>query len=167
MVSLRRRLRSCSSPMVATSASAWPTRRSSGWNGPELARKKVERPDDLAPQPHGQGLHGAEPGLHGRGGELGPSLARPGEVSRGDGLAGAEAVQAWSLAILDLEQLNQLGCLAGCRRYAQLAARVSEHDPGGGCGEQPDAAVGEHVQEVHDVEIGDHGVCQVDEGAGQ
>ena len=97
----------------------------------------------------------------------GPALAAAGEVIRGDGLAGAEAVQAWSLVVLQLEQLDQLGCLAGGRRDAQLAARVGEHHAGRGRGEQADAAVGEHVQEVDDVEVGHHGVGQVDESVGQ
>jgi hypothetical protein len=51
----------------------------------------------------------------------------------------------------------------GCG-HPQPAARVGEHHPGRGSRQQPDAAVGEHVQEVDDVEILDHRVGQVDEG---
>lgn len=44
---------------------------------------------------------------------------------------------------------------------------VGEQHPGGGGGQEPDAAVGEYVQEVDDVEVSDHGVRQVHESAGK
>jgi hypothetical protein len=79
--------------------------------------EQVERADDLVPQPHRQGIDGAETGA-GRGGrEPRPLLARPGQVSGGDRLPGAEAVQARSLVVLDLEQLDQPGFVAGGRGY--------------------------------------------------
>ena len=81
------------------------------------------------------------------------------------GCAVAEAIQARALVVLDLEQLDQPGRLAGRRCHPQLAARVGQHHPGRRHGEQRDAAVGEEVQEVDHVEIGDHGVRQVDECA--
>jgi hypothetical protein len=43
-VSLRRTFRSCNSPMVATSASAWPTRSSAGSNRPGSARNSSSSP---------------------------------------------------------------------------------------------------------------------------
>ena len=40
-------------------------------------------------------------------------------------------------------------------------------ETGGGRGQQLDTAVGEHLQEVDDVEVGDHGVRQVHKGPGE
>ena len=48
----------------------------------------------------------------------------------------------------------------------QPAAGIGEYHPGRGRAQQPDGPVGEQVQEVDDVEVGDHRVGQVDEGAG-
>ena len=65
--------------------------------------EEVQGADDLIPQPHRQGVDGAEPGLGRGGGEPGPPLAGVGQVGGGDRLAGAVAVQAGALVILDLE----------------------------------------------------------------
>jgi hypothetical protein len=81
-----------------------------------VSAEQVQRADDLLAQPHRHGLHGAEPGPGGGGGEPGPYLARASEGADGDGLPGAEAIQARSLLVLDLEQLDQPGFLTGgCR----------------------------------------------------
>jgi hypothetical protein len=74
-----------------------------------------------------------------------------------------EAVQAGTLVVLQLEQLQQPGGLAGGGDHAKLPARVSQQQPGGGDVEQLHAAVGQHVQEVDHVEAGDHGVGQLNE----
>ena len=129
--------------------------------------EQVQRADDLIPQPHRQRLHRREPGPGGGLGEPGPPRGRAGQVGSGDGPAGTEALQAGPFVVLQLEQLQQPGFLAGGRRDPQLAARVGQHDPGRGRGQQGDAAVGEHVQEVDDVEVGDHRVGQLDEGVGK
>jgi hypothetical protein len=107
--------------MVATSARAWPMRRSAGPEGAGGGAEQVQCADDLVTQPHRHGFDGAEPGLDG-GGEPRPALIRPGEIGGADALAGAKAVQARSLVVLDLEQLHQAGCLAGCRRDPQRIA---------------------------------------------
>ena len=149
--------------MVATSARAWPTRMSAGSKGPGAGAEEVQRADDLLAQPHRQGLHGGEPGLLGGGREPRPALRRGGQVLGVDGLAGPEAVQAGTLVALYLEQLKQPGGFAGGGHHAQLTARVSQQQPGGGDVQQLHAAVGQHVQEVDHVEVGDHGVGQLDE----
>ena len=100
------------------------------------------------------------------GGELGPALVGA-QVGARHGLAGPEAVQAGSLVALQLEQLEQPGGLAGGGHHAQFPARVGQQQPGGGDVEQLDAAAGQHVQEVDDVEIGDHGVGKLDKGLRQ
>jgi hypothetical protein len=89
------------------------------------------------------------------------------QVGGGDGPAGAEAVQAGTLAVLQLEQLEQPRGLAGGGHHAQLAAGVGQQQPGGGDVKQLGAAVGQHLQEVDDVEVGDHGIGQLDEGLRQ
>ena len=149
--------------MVATSASAWPTRMSAGARAPAVGAEQVQRADDLLAQPHRQGLHGGEPGLPGGGREPRPAARRGSQVRRGDRPASPEAVQAGTLVVLDLEQLEQPGGFAGGGHHAQLTARVSQQQPGGGDIQQLHAAVGQHVQEVDHVEAGDHGVGQLDE----
>ena len=97
---------------------------------PRAGAEQVKRADDLITQPHRQRLHRLEPGTRGRGRKPRPALIWPGEVGRGDRTPSAEAVQARALVILDLEQLDQPGRLAGRRRYPQLTAWVGQHDPG-------------------------------------
>ena len=132
------------------------------WGGAE----KVERADDLVAQPHRQGLHGGEAGLSGGGGELGPALVST-QVGGCDGVPGAEAVQAGPLVALQLEQLKQPGGLAGGGHHTQFSARIGQQQPGGGNVQQLGAAGGQHVQEVDDVEVGDHGVGKLDKGLRQ
>ena len=72
-------------------------RKSTGPSGP--GPEKVQRADDLVPQPHRHCLDAAEPGLHASGREPRPSLARFTHIGAGDGLPGAEAVQARALVI--------------------------------------------------------------------
>jgi hypothetical protein len=148
---------------MATSAKAWPIRMSAGGGGPWGGAEEVQRADDLLAQPHRQRLHGGEPGLLGGGREPRPAPRGGGQVRGVDGLAGPEAVQAGTLVVLYLEQLKHPGGFAGGGYYAQLAARVSQQQPGGGGIQQLHAAVGQHVQEVDDVEAGDHGVGQLNE----
>ena len=136
---------------------------SRGGEGPCIGAEQVQRADDLLAQPHRQGLHGGEPGLPGGGREPRPALRRGGQVRGGDGLAGPVAVQAGTLIVLQLEQLKQPGGFAGGSHHAQLTARISQQQPGGGDVQQLHAAVGQHVQEVDHVEAGDHGVGQLDE----
>jgi hypothetical protein len=85
--------------MVATSASAYVR----GVEGTRDGAEQVQRADDLVAQPHGQGLHGGEPGLLGGGGEPGPALRFGGQVGGGDGPASPEAVQAGTLVVLQLK----------------------------------------------------------------
>jgi hypothetical protein len=74
-----------------------------GSPGTRDGAEQVQRADDLVAQPHGQGLHGGEPGLLGGGGEPGPALRIGRQVGGGDGPASAEAVQAGTLVVLQLK----------------------------------------------------------------
>jgi hypothetical protein len=74
-----------------------------GSQGTRDGAEQVQRADDLVAQPHGQGLHGGEPGLLGGGGEPGPALRIGRQVGGGDGPASAEAVQAGTLVVLQLK----------------------------------------------------------------
>ena len=146
---------------------AWPIRKSSLLKGGCPGTEQVQRADDFVPKPHRQRQDGPESGADRDGREPRPSLIWPFEVGRRDGQAGVEAVQAGALVVLDLEQFEQSGDLAGGRHGTQLAVRAGEQDTGGGRGQQPDTAIGEHLQEVDDVEVGDHGVRQVHKGPGE
>ena len=124
--------RACSSPMVATSARAWPTRTVGAVERPRGGPEQVQRADDLIAQPHRQGLHRGEPGAAGGGREPRPAPGFGGQVSRGDGLAGLKAVQARTLVVLQLEQLQQPDGFAGGGHHPQRPARVGQQQPGGG-----------------------------------
>lgn len=79
---------------------------------------------------------------------------------------GAEALQTRAFVVLQFVEFEEAGFLGGGGHHLQLAAVVGEHDPGGGGAEQFDAAGGQGVQEVDDVEVGDQGVGQFHEGGG-
>src|SRR5450755_1068748 len=80
---------------------------------PGSGAEEVQRADGLVAQPHRQGLHGGESRLAGDGGEMRPAPRFHAEVGGRDGLAAAEAVQAGTLIVLELEKLHQPGLLAG------------------------------------------------------
>jgi hypothetical protein len=73
------------------------------------------------------------------------------------------AVQARTLVVLQLEQLEQADLFAGRRHHSQLASGIGEEDAGGVDVEQLDAAVGQHREQVDDVELSDEGVGELDE----
>jgi hypothetical protein len=64
---------------------------------------QVECSDDLRAQPHGQGVHGAEPGLGCRRREARPPVVGNSQIGVGDGLAGVVAVQTGAVVVLQLE----------------------------------------------------------------
>ena len=152
--------------MVATSASAWAMRRSPGSNGPAVGAEEVQRPDDLITQPHRQRLHRPEPGLGRGGGKPGPPLV---------GAARSAAVTGWPV-----RKQSRHGPWSfwiwnsSSSPAASLEAAATRSSPRGSASTTPaaDAAssgtltFGEHVQEVDDVEVGDHRIGQVDEGVG-
>ncbi len=65
---------------------------------------------------------------------------------------------------MQLEQFQEPGGLAGRGHHTQFAPRVGKQQAGSGDVQQLDAAVRQYVQEVDDIEVGDHGVGQLDEG---
>ena len=87
--------------MVATSASAWPTR-VRGVEGTRGGAEEVQRADDLVAQPHWQGLYGGEPACWAAAVNRG-QRGLGGQVGGGHRPAGAEAVQAGTLVVLQLE----------------------------------------------------------------
>ena len=50
---------------------------------------------------------------------------------------------------------------------AQVAVGCDEHEPGGADVQHLDTAVGEQREQLHDVEVGDEGVSQLDERPGE
>ena len=127
--------------------------------------EQVQRADGLSAQPQRQRVHRPE-----RSGFARPRRRRPatgwprGEVGHADRGAGAVAVQAGALLVLQLQQLHQLGVLAGGGDHAQLSVGVAEHDPGGVGGQQGHAVGDEPVEQVDDVVVVDQGVGERDEG---
>jgi hypothetical protein len=83
-----------------------------------------------------------------------------------DDSAGAEAVQAGSLVVLHLEQLEQLYLLVRRADDAQMAVAVGEEDPGGGSVEELDTSRRQRGEHVDDVEVADEGVDDLDERRG-
>ena len=82
-------------------------------------------------------------------------------------LAGAEGVQARSFVVLHLEQLQQLDVLVGGRHELQPAALVGQQQPDVGVADELGGAVGDHQQELDDVEVVDEGVGDLDEHVGE
>ena len=68
---------------------------------------------------------------------------------------------------LDLEQFEGAHGLVGRCHHAQIATRCGQHQPGRRDVEHVDAPVGEHGQQLDDVEVGDEGVGQFDERLGE
>jgi hypothetical protein len=79
-ISLRVMARSDRIPMVATSASAWPTARSSSGSAPAV--EQVEGADRLSAQPHGYRVNRPESPARGDGADVvGPAVGGIGEVA--------------------------------------------------------------------------------------
>ena len=151
----RRIARSCRMPIVATSASACPSARSASGSDPGGV-EQVQRPDRFTAQPQRQRVHGAEgPRVRERRDEAGHRSRGLGQVGNADRGGGAETVQARALVGLQLQQLHQLGLLAGGGDRPQLAAGVAEHDPGRVGGQQLDAVAHQPVEQVDDVVVVD------------
>jgi len=103
--------------------------------------EQVQRADGLIPQPHRQRLDRREPGLDGGLGEPGPPRGRAGQVSGGDGGGRCGSTPGrgpGSFCKLETAPASPAS-LAGGRRQTQFAARVGQHDPGRGRGQQGDA----------------------------
>jgi hypothetical protein len=128
--------------------------------------EEVEGADDLVPQSHRERLHGGDPRQPRGYRELRPAFVGA-EVGRCDRQAGPEAVQARALVAFQLEQLQQPRRLARGGDHAQLAARVRKQQADSRDVQQPGATVRQQVQEVNDVEVGDHRVRQLNERLGR
>lgn len=86
-----------------------------------------------------------------------------GEVSVDDRLPAVERVEARSVVVLQLEQLEELGTLGGGRHEMRAFLGVGEQDAYGGVAGEPGDAVGEHLQEFDQVELVDERVGDLDE----
>jgi hypothetical protein len=112
-------------------------------------------------------VDGVEAGGERLGREAGPAVVGGGEVLVEDGLAGAVAVQAGAFLGLDLEELQDAHGVAGGGHDPQVAFWRDEHEPGCSDIEHVDASVGEHREELDDVEVGHERVGQLHEGLGE
>lgn len=68
-----------------------------------------------------------------------------------------------ALGVLQHEDLDQPGRVAGRGHRLQAALLVAENDPAGVCTQQLDAALGEGVQGVDRAEVLDQGLGHLDE----
>jgi hypothetical protein len=132
--------------------------------GPRGAAEQVEGADRRAAEFHRDCVDRREAVLAGALDEGWPPLDVVVEIARGDRAARAEAVDAGSLVGLQLEEFEQTGVLVGRRDGLQPAAIVGEQDARGVDAEQFDAAYGEGVQGVGDVEVRAVGVRELHRG---
>ena len=145
------------------SARAWITRTSTGVQAALLGAEHVQRADDLLAQAQRERVHRPEPGGQGAGGELRPAVRRGGEVGVHDGRPLAIAVLAGALSRLYLEQLEQVGALVGGGHELEVTLFVGEEEPSRSGAEELRRPGGDHLQELHDVELLDEGVGELDE----
>ena len=86
------------------------------------------------------------------------------EVGVADDAAGVEAVEARTLVVLDLEQLEQADLLGRGADHPEMPIAVGQQDPGGGSLQQLDAARGQRGEHLDHVEVVDERVDDLDEG---
>jgi hypothetical protein len=132
--------------MVAMSASPWATGEMVVAERSPSGAEQVQGADHLPSQPQRHRVGGAESDLACGLREDRPPVRGGGEVDVGDDLAGGEAVQAGSLLLLQLKELEQSRGLVGVRDQSQVAALVIEHQPRGVGIDQLHAALGEGLQ---------------------
>jgi len=96
-------------------------------------------------------------------GELGPPLARPGEVQDGDRDVGAQCVQARTLLDLELVQLEEADVPGGGGHQPRPTVTVAEQQTGGADPEEVHAVLHELLQQLGDVVLGDEGVREAHE----
>jgi hypothetical protein len=155
--------------MVATSARAWASAMSSSPRRCGVLWKRLSAPTTRLRSRSGMRVRGHVPGLAGLRREARPGRGhlRPRQVDVGAGGAGAVALDARALVVLEREELQQAGVLVRGGDDLQFAVRVHEQDAGRRHVEQLDAARGQPVQQVDDVEVLDQGVRDLHEDLGQ
>ncbi len=129
-----------------------------GGEGLPIRGEQVQRAQHLAAQPERYCVAVAEPARQCPLREHRPPAAGVGQVHVGDHLPRGEAVQAGAFRSLELEELEQPGGLVGVGDDLQVAALVVEHQAGGVGVDQFHAALGEHLEELDDVEVLHQGV---------
>ena len=91
----------------------------------------------------------------------------PGQVGLGDLRAGAVAVEARALLVLDLEELEDPRALVGGAHVVQATVEVREHQARRSRTGHLRRMASDAVQEVDDVEVGHQGVGHLDEDVRQ
>jgi hypothetical protein len=131
-----------------------------------LRLEQVQRSDDAVSQPERERVHALVSGADGVRSEPRPSLDGVAQLCAGHQLPRRKGLQARSLFVLQLEQLEQACLLGGRRHHSQVAVCVGEQDPDGVSVDEFDASVGQHRQQVDDVEVGHESVRKLEERAG-
>jgi len=110
---------------------------------------------------------GPESGLERERGEQRPAHAVGVEITADDGRTGTDALQARSLVVLQLEDLEQPGFLTRGRDDGEVAMLVVEQQPRGRDVQQADTRRGQPVEQVDDVVVFDEAVGEHHERVGQ
>ena len=127
-------------------------------------REDVERADHLAAESHRQRRHRREADFLRVGREVRPACATASAVKRAVHRdAVAVRVEARTLVVLQLEQLDEAHALARRRDVVERAVAVGEHDAGFRRVDELDATRREPVQELDDVVFVDDRVGELDE----
>jgi hypothetical protein len=124
-----------------------------------VVAEEVEGADRPVPQLHGNGVGDEDAAGTRLARERRPALGRPVQAGA-DEPAGHERLQARTLVVLELEELQQVRLLARGREHAQVAPLVVEHDPRAAHREVLQAADDELVRQVDHVEAGHERVRQ-------
>ena len=149
------------------SASACAEARSVAVIGPGEPRNRLRAPSVRSRSRRGERVDGAEARAEGHRREARPARLLARHVRGRHLRAGEEAVEAGTLGVLDLEQLDHLRRLGRRGHQPQGAARVGEQYAGRRRVEQLHAALRDAHQQLDDVEVVDQVVGQLDEGASE
>ena len=129
--------------------------------------EQVQPADRLIAQPHRQRHDGPETRREGGRREQRPACVVGLEVGADHRRASANALQARSLVVLHLEDLEQPGFLTRGRDEGEAALLVVKQQPGRGNVKQANTGSGQPVKQVDDVVVLDEAVREHHEGPGE
>ena len=123
--------------------------------------------DALVAQAQRERVDGPEPRGGGGGGEARPPVGGGGEVGNRDLLPAVEAVEARTLGVLELGQLDEPRVLARGTDVLQAPVVVGQEHACGALTADVDGVGGDGVEELDEVEVVDQGVSDLDEHVGK
>jgi hypothetical protein len=84
-----------------------------------------------------------------------PPIGRLGQIGHGHRGPALEAIQAWALVALQLQQFHDVRGVVGCGHRAQLPPRVAQHDAGRVGRQQLHTESRQPIQQIDDVVLVD------------